>query len=138
MSLRVTTELDEMDFKAIHDFLQKSYWSAGIPATLLSKALQNSLCFALLDNERTIGFARMVTDCATFGYLADVFIIQAYRGRGLSKQLMDAVVAHPQLQGLRRTMLATSDAHGLYEQYGFARIADPSMLMQKYDPAIYQ
>ena len=127
-----------MDFKTIHGFLERSYWSAGIPATLLLKALRNSLCFAVLDGERTIGFARMVTDCATFGYLADVFIIEAYRGQGMSKLLMDAIVAHPQLQGLRRTMLATSDAHGLYEQYGYARITDASMLMQKYDPAIYQ
>lgn len=138
MQLRITNELDEMDIALIHDFLINSYWSAGIPKTTFDKALQHSICFAALDHRKTIGFARMVTDRATFGYLADVFIIEQYRGQGVSKSLMDAIVAHPQLQGLRRTMLATSDAHGLYEQYGFERIIDSSMLMQNYQPNIYQ
>lgn len=137
MQIRITNELDEMDIALIHNFLTHSYWSDGIPKTILYKALQHSICFAVLDHEKTIGFARMVTDRATFGYLADVFVIEKFRGRGVSKLLMEAVVAHPQLQGLRRMMLATSDAHGLYEQYGYEKISDSSMLMQDYKPGIY-
>ncbi|WP_434362773.1 GNAT family N-acetyltransferase [Parasalinivibrio latis] len=136
---RITTDLNEMDFEAIHGFLSESYWSAGIPKATLRKGLENSLCFGILDGQnRLVGFGRMVTDKATFAYLADVFVVEAHRGKGLSKWLVSTIQAHPDLQGLRRIMLATGDAHGLYAQFGFEAIAQPEILMQIWQPNIYQ
>lgn len=137
--IRVTSQLKEMDFQTIYDFITNSYWAEGIPQETLIKGLQNSLCFAALTEEnKTVGFARVITDKATFGYLADVFVLPRYRGQGISRQLMDAVMAHSDLQGLRRFMLATKDAHGLYSKYGFSPVADASMLMQNWQPDIYK
>ncbi|MAJ69153.1 GNAT family N-acetyltransferase [Alteromonas alba] len=135
----ITNHLHEMDFQTIHEFIRNSYWARNIPVSTLQKALQNSLCFAALDaQQNTIGFARMVTDKATFGYLSDVFVLPEWRGRGVSREILEAVVAHPDLQGLRRFMLATKDAHGLYTKYGFSPVEDASPLMQIWQPDIYQ
>jgi len=122
----------------IHDYLSNSYWAQGIPKSVLAKAMQNSLCFAVFDKQQQIGFARMTSDKATFAYLADVFVIEGYQGKGAARALMTAVMDHPDLQGLRRVMLATRDAHGLYEKYGFKNIADASNLMQIHQPDVYQ
>tara|TARA_B100000586_G_C20034663_1_gene394840 strand:+ start:625 stop:1053 length:429 start_codon:yes stop_codon:yes gene_type:complete len=138
-AVTITNHLPEMDFQTIHEFIRNSYWAKNIPVATLHKALENSLCFAALDEQQnTIGFARMITDRATFGYLADVFVLPAWQGRGVSRKILDAVVTHPDLQGLRRFMLATKDAHGLYKKYGFSPVEDASPLMQIWQPDIYQ
>ena len=118
-----------MDVDAIHAYLARSYWAAGISRERVARSLERSLCFGLFDGARQIGFARVVTDAATFAYLADVYVLEEYRGRGLGKRLVDAVRAHPDLADLRRFVLWTRDAHGLYEQFGFARLGDQPGLM---------
>ena len=142
MNYRITENKDDMDIEAIHDYLSHSYWAKDIPKSVVSKAIDNSLCFAIIaidisNNETQVGFARLITDSATFAYLADVYILEKHRGNGLSKQMMQQIIDHPQLQGLRRIMLATKDAHGLYEQYGFTAITDNKMFMQLCTPDIY-
>jgi len=142
MDYRITDNKDEMDIDAIHDYLSSSYWAEGVPKSVVTKAIENSLCFAVLafdtnSEEKQVGFARLITDSATFAYLADVYILDEHRGKGLSKQMMQQIIAHPQLQGLRRMMLATRDAHGLYEQYGFKALTDQKMFMQLWTPDVY-
>jgi GNAT superfamily N-acetyltransferase len=122
----------------VHGWLAQSYWSPGIPKSTLRRAIEHSICFSVLCAGRQVGFARVITDRATFGYLADVFILEPWRGRGLSRRLMDAVMAHPDLQGLRRFMLATRDAHGLYRQFGFGAPVSPASLMEILDPDVYR
>lgn len=135
---RITTNQGEMDFAVIHQFIANSYWATGIPASTLAKAMKHSLCFAILtDAEKQVGFARVVSDQATFAYLADVFIVTAHRGKGLSKWLMQTVIDHPELQGLRRLLLATADAHGLYQQFGFTPLHKPERFMEVHHPTIY-
>lgn len=130
--------MDEMDIAVIHEFISNSYWAKDIPLATLQAAVENSPCFAALEpSGAQVGFARVITDRATFAYLADVFVIEGYRGLGLSKQLVKAVVEHPQLQGLRRFVLATKDAHGLYEQFGFKPLAHPDTFMEIWIPDIY-
>jgi N-acetylglutamate synthase-like GNAT family acetyltransferase len=120
-----------MDFEVIHGFISNSYWAQGISKELLGKALANSLCFAVLDSEaKQVAFGRLITDKATFAYLADVFVLESHRGLGLSKLMMTSIMEHPDLQGLRRIMLATRDAHGLYAQFGFNAVDTPETLMQ--------
>lgn len=137
--LRVSTDKGELDLPLIHRFLStEAYWSRGIPQDTVERAIAGSLCFGgYVEGEGQVAFARVVSDFATFAYLADVFVLPAHRGQGYSKQLMDAVFAHPQLQGLRRFMLATSDAHGLYARYGFTAPARPDRLMEVVRPDIY-
>jgi N-acetylglutamate synthase-like GNAT family acetyltransferase len=128
----ITTDPTRMDVGAIHRFLsEESYWAKDIPRTLMELAMQHSLCFAALDGEATVGFARVVTDHATFGYIADVFVLPSHRGRGIARQIMEAIAAHPSLQGLRRLQLVTRDAHGLYAQFGFAPLASPDRHLEK-------
>ena len=134
----VTDEREDLDIETIHNFLRESYWAKGIPRPIVEKAVNNSLCFGLYHNSTQIGFGRAVTDQATFAYLADVFVVPAYRGRGLGKWLVSCVLAHPELQGLRRWLLATLDAHGLYEQNGFVALRKPEWFMEINDPDIYQ
>ena len=137
--LRISTEPGDIDFDVVHGFLSReAYWSLGIPRALLERAAAHSLCFSALLDGRQVGFARVATDHATFAYLADVFVLPAERGQGISKALMDAVMAHPGLQGLRRFLLATRDAHALYAGYGFAAPASPQTLMEVLRPDIYQ
>lgn len=134
----LTTDPNDMDIDVIHQFISQSYWAKGIPKATLTKAINNSLCFGVFNqNNQQVAFARMITDRATFAYLADVFVIETHRGRGLSRQLMSAIAEHAELQGLRRMMLATRDAHGLYQQYGFEPVSNPEILMQNWQPNIY-
>jgi GNAT superfamily N-acetyltransferase len=134
----VTDRRADLDIETIHHFLRESYWAKGIPRPIVEKAINNSLCFGLYHNSRQIGFGRAVSDQATFAYLADVFVVPAYRGRGLGKWLVSCVLAHPELQGLRRWLLATLDAHGLYEKNGFVKLHKPERFMEINDPDIYQ
>lgn len=116
----ISTDKSRLDLNVIHQFLsQEAYWSPNIPKELVQKAIDNSLCFGIYADNQQVGFARVISDYATFGYLSDVFIVPEHRGKGLSKQLMASIMAHPDLQGLRRWMLITRDAHGLYSQFGF-------------------
>ncbi|HEY6644293.1 GNAT family N-acetyltransferase [Povalibacter sp.] len=135
---RITTDRSLMDGAAIHAFLTRSYWSSGIPRSIVERAMANSLCFGLLHGSVQVGFARVITDKATFAYLADVYVLEEHRGKGLSKRLMDAVFSHQDLQGLRRFMLATRDAHGLYRQFGFSELTHPEHLMAVMRPDIYK
>ena len=134
----ITTAQEKLDVEFIHAFLTRSYWAEGIPRDVIKRSIEGALCFGVFENNRQIGFARMITDKATFAYLADVFIIEEYRGRGLSKWLMEVIMSHPSLQGLRRMMLATRDAHGLYEKFGFTALQNVDRWMQKHDPDIYK
>ena len=129
----ISTDKNKINIEYVHDFLSHSYWSPGVPIETVTKAMNGSLCFGVYDNDKQIGYARMVTDTATFAYLADVFIDENYRGKGLGKWLVKTILAHPELQGLRRIMLATKDAHTLYEQVGFTPINNPERYMV-YDP----
>jgi GNAT superfamily N-acetyltransferase len=134
----VTCDPGRLDLDVVAGFLGASYWAKGIPRATVRKSLDNSLCFSLLDEDRQIGFARVISDHATIAYLGDVFVLPDYRGRGLSKWLMSCVVEHPELQGLRRWILATSDAHGLYEQFGFTALKRPENFMERHDPTVYE
>lgn len=136
---RVSSFREEMDFDVIHSYISNTYWAEGIPIETFKKALDNSLCFGVFSSEgKQVGFARMITDQATFAYLADVFIDEAHRGKGLSKWLMQEVHDHPSLQGLRRILLATRDAHSLYQQFGYTSLSSPATFMQKWQPDIYK
>lgn len=118
----ITTDVSKLDVNIIHRYLsEKSYWAKGIPKHIVEKSIANSLCFGLFCNDTQIGFARLVTDKATFAYLADVFILKEHQGKGLGKWLMQTIQAHPELQNLRRWLLTTKDAHGLYEQLGWIK-----------------
>ena len=133
----VTCDPAKLDLALITEFLASSYWAKGIPAATVAKSLEGSLCFAVLDGEAQIGFARVITDRATIAYLGDVFILPGYRRRGLSKWLMECVLSHPDLQGLRRWVLATRDAHGLYKQFGFTPLKRPEVFMERHEPDVY-
>lgn len=136
---RVSSFREEMDFDVIHSYISNTYWAEGIPIETFKKALDNSLCFGVFSSEgKQVGFARMITDQATFAYLADVFVDEAHRGKGLSKWLMQEVHDHPSLQGLRRILLATRDAHSLYQQFGYTSLSSPATFMQKWQPDIYK
>lgn len=134
----ITTETSFFNVEFIHAFLSQSYWAENIPIETVQKSIDNSLCFGVFHLGRQIGFARVITDKATFAYLADVFIDEAYRGQGLSKWLMEEMMNHEDLQGLRRMMLATRDAHGLYAQFGFSELTFPERWMQIHKPGIYK
>jgi N-acetylglutamate synthase-like GNAT family acetyltransferase len=134
----VSTDISRLDINVIHGFLSSSYWAENIPVETVRKSIEGSMCFGVYDKNRQIGFARMITDKATFAYLADVFILEEYRGRGLSKWLMEIIMSSPELQGLRRIMLATRDAHGLYKKSGFTPLTQPNRWMQIHNPDIYK
>jgi len=132
MTISVTSDRARMDIDAIHAFLSnEAYWSLNIPREIVERAIAHSLCFGAFDSQAQVGFARVITDYATFAYLADVFVLESHRGRGIGKQIMDAIAKHPQLQGLRRWHLVTRDAHALYAQFGFAPIDAPERHMMK-------
>ncbi|MBI1213236.1 MAG: GNAT family N-acetyltransferase [Alphaproteobacteria bacterium] len=138
MTYEISTDAQRLDLDVIHGFLSTSYWSPGIPREVVERAIANSLCFGVYAQDGgQVGFARLVTDRATFAYLADVFVLEEHRGKGVSKRLMEAIVAHPELQGLRRWTLATRDAHSLYARYGFTPIAKPDRMMERHDPEVY-
>lgn len=125
----------KLDLDAICDFLSRAYWAEKRPREVIEKSIRFSLNFGVYDGNRQVGFARVITDYATFAYLCDVFIHEEYRGHALGKWLMESILAHPNLQGLRRWSLATRDAHGLYKQFGFAELSNPASWMEKFDPA---
>jgi N-acetylglutamate synthase-like GNAT family acetyltransferase len=132
----ISTDKSKIDIDYVHGVLSQSYWSPGVPVRVVKKAMKGSLCFGIYENDkkalpatRQVGYARMITDKATFGWMADVFIDEGYRGRGLGKWLVEMILAHPDLQGLRRILLATKDAHKLYEQCGFSPINNPERFM---------
>ncbi len=134
----ITNEIADIDFDALHAFLSSSYWSRGIPRETMERSIRGSLPFVLRDGRgKLAGFARVVTDRATFGYIGDLFVLPEHRGKGLSRRLMEAIMGHPELQNFRRWMLATSDAHGLYEKFGFRPLAAPDILMERHDPNVY-
>ena len=134
----ISTEKEKLDIDFIHSFLTRSYWAEGISKEVIKRSIDGSLCFGVFENEKQIGFARMITDKATFAYLADVFIIEEYRGLGLSKWLMEVIMSYPELQSLRRMMLATRDAHSLYEKFGFTQLTNPDRWMQIHNPDVYK
>jgi GNAT superfamily N-acetyltransferase len=132
---QISNDYELLDFETIYNYLdQESYWSKGIPKETLQKGLENSLCFGVYEQKKQIGFAKVVTDKATFAYIADVFILPSYRGLGLSKWLMQTIKNHPDLQGLRRWSLATADAHGLYAQFGFSPLTKTDRWMEIFMP----
>jgi len=136
---RIRSNKSDMNIESIHEFITKSYWAKGIPIDILKRAISNSLCFGVFSKEEEqVGFARMITDSATYAYLADVYILEDHRGKGLSKWLMQEIMSHSDLQGLRRMTLATADAHGLYEQYGFTELAKPEVFMENWNPEVYK
>jgi len=132
----ISTDNSKIDIEAVHNYLCKeSYWAKNISLAVVHRSIENSFCFAVYkkavtDKIMQVGFARVITDKATFGYLADVFIIEEYRGIGLSKWLMEEIMNHPELQGFRGWMLGTKDAHGLYEQFGFKRLENSERIMR--------
>ena len=134
----ISTETSDMNLAFIHHFLSNSYWAKDIPIETVQKAIEGSIPFGVFKGKAQVGFARVITDGATFAYLADVFIDVADRVFGLSKFLMEAVMVHPRLQNLRRFVLVTRDAHGLYEQFGFTPIHNPELWMQVHRPDVYE
>ena len=135
---RLSNSFEEMDLELIHGFISNSYWAKNIPFETLERSLKNSLCFGVyteLDGQ--VAFVGMVTDYATTAYLADLFVAKEHRGRGVGKWLLQQIVEHPQLQGLRRITLATRDAHGLYQQFGFTSLKNPELFMELWNPDVY-
>jgi GNAT superfamily N-acetyltransferase len=133
----VSTDPARLDLDLIHGYLAGSYWAEGIARDLVARSIENSLCFGVFRGEDQVGFARVVSDYATFAYIGDVFILAQHRGRGLGKFLMECVMKHPELQGLRRWSLVTRDAHGLYKQFGFTALAHPERYMELANPHVY-
>ena len=134
----ISTERSRLDVALIHDYLRSSYWAQDIPRAVVERSIQHSLCFGAFLDGRQTAFARVVTDYATFAYVADVFVVPEHRGRGISKLLLRAILEHPELQGLRRFLLATHDAHGLYAQFGFQPLAHPEHFMTVHKPDVYR
>jgi GNAT superfamily N-acetyltransferase len=138
MNITISTDKSKLDIPLIHNYLHNdSYWAKKIPLEIVERSIENSLCFGVYNGADQIGFARIMSDCATFAYLADVFILPEYRGNGLSKQLMEYIMSYPSLQGLRRWMLATADAHELYRKYGFTDLSKPLRFMELARQNIY-
>jgi GNAT superfamily N-acetyltransferase len=133
----ICTDPERFDVPMIHAFLTQSYWAEGISLDIVKRSIEGSICFGVYHQEHQIGFARVVTDRATFAYLADVFILDDYRGRGLAKWLMATIVKHPDLQGLRRFLLVTRDAGKLYQQFGFKPLSQPERFMEIHSPRLY-
>ena len=134
----ITTDPARVNLAVVHGFLTHSYWANGIPLETVRRAIEHSLNFSVFEADAQVGFGRVITDYATFAYLADVFVLESHRGRGLSKWMMEVLVAHPDLQGFRRWVLLTRDAHGLYRQFGFKAIETPERYMELWDPEVYR
>lgn len=134
----ITSDPARIDVDAVHAFLTQVYWSKGIPRETVARAVAHSLSFALLHRGRTVGFARIVTDRATFAYLADVYVLPEHRGQGLGEWLVGTALRHPDLVGLRRVLLATRDMHALYARFGFRPLAAPERMMEIHDPDVYR
>ena len=138
-AIEITNDISCIDLDRVHHWLaRKSYWAGQMPRAVFDWAVRSSLCFGALDRGATAGFARVISDRATFAYVSDVFVDPTYRGQGISKALMAAIMAHCELQNLRLWVLATADAHGLYAQYGFNGLAAPGRYMERRDVEVYQ
>jgi GNAT superfamily N-acetyltransferase len=133
----IDTDPGRVDIDVVHAWLTRSYWARGIPRSVVERSLRGSLVWGVYQGTRQVGFARVITDKATFAWLCDVFVVEEHQGRGLGPWLMRIIRQHPDLQGLRRFLLATRDAHGLYEKVGFQRLAAPERFMEIVDPEIY-
>lgn len=135
----ISNDISLLDIPYIHNYLcNQSYWAKDVPMNVVKRSIENSVCFGVFDNNKQIGFGRVITDKATFGYLADIFIDNNYRGRGLSKWLIQTMLDHPELQGLRNWVLGTLDAHSLYEKLGFIVHPEPQRMMRKNNPDCYK
>lgn len=134
----ISTDKDILNIPYIHQFLTRSYWAEGIPIHTVQRSIHGSLCFGVYKGQQQIGFARVISDLATYAYLADVFIDEAYRGKGLSKWLVKVILGYPDLQGLRRFELGTRDAHSLYARFGFTPLPNPDIFMQIRNPDVYK
>lgn len=133
----ISTDPERLNRALIRDFLAGSYWAPGIPSAIVDRSIEGALCFGIYEGYAQVGFARVITDRATFAYLADVFVLESHRGRGLAVWLMEVVMGHPELQNLRRWILMTRDAHGLYRKFGFREIADAGRCMEIVDREVY-
>lgn len=138
----IDTDRARVDLDVVHGFLTECYWAKGIPRDVVKRSIDGALCFGIYREgegarAEQVGFARVITDFATYAYIGDVFVLEPWRGLGLSKWLMECITAHPELQGLRRWVLATRDAHGLYRQFGFTGIQHPERWMHRWDPDVY-
>jgi N-acetylglutamate synthase-like GNAT family acetyltransferase len=134
----ISTDKTLLDIHLIHDFLSNhSYWAKGISRKRVEKAMQNALCFGVFEEKNQVGYARVITDYTTFGWICDVFIVENHRGQGLSKALIQTITEHPDMKILKRLLLATADAHGLYAQYGFNLLEKPERWMEKSQMDIY-
>ena len=134
----ISTDPARIELDVVHGFLAASYWATGIPREVVRRSIEQSLCFGLYHEGRQIGFARVITDRATFAYLGDVFVLEAYRGRGLARWLLEVIQAHPDLRGLRRWVLLTRDAHALYRQAGWTSLAAPDRYMERWFKDAYR
>lgn len=134
----ISTDKSKLNIQLIHKFLsEESYWAKGIPLETFKRSVENSMCFGIYKGNEQAGFARIVSDHATFAYLADVFVLPDHRNKGLSKILMEYIIGRTELQGLRRWLLGTADAHGLYAKYGFTPLAKPERMMERHNPNVY-
>jgi GNAT superfamily N-acetyltransferase len=134
----VSCDAGKLEVDRIHAFLTASYWAEGVSRETVGRSIENSIPFGLYVSGTQVGFARVISDRASYAYLADVYVEEEHRGKGLSKLLMRAVMGHPELQGMRRWLLGTRDAHGLYRQFGFTELQRPERWMEKADPALYE
>jgi GNAT superfamily N-acetyltransferase len=134
----ISTDPERLDLNVIHGFLTECYWAKGIPREVVARSIENSLCFGLYDNSKQAGFARVISDYATYAYVGDVFVLESYRGRGPGKWLMECIMQHPRLQGLRRWSLVTEDAQRLYAQFGFTPLQAPERHMELHFAEVYQ
>jgi GNAT superfamily N-acetyltransferase len=130
----ISTDTARLDIGVIHRFLDTSYWAAGRSVETIRRSIENSISFGLYKGDQQVGFARVITDYATFAWIADVFVLEPHRGQGLSKWLMEVIISHPELQGFRRWVLATKDAHELYRKFGFKELKLPERWMERRDP----
>lgn len=133
----ISTDRRRLDLDVIHSFLTNCYWAKGIPRDVVARSIEHSLCFGVYDGKAQVGFARVVSDFATVAYLGDVFVLESHRGRGLGKWMMECIMQHPALQDLRRWVLLTRDAHGLYSQFGFTPVRAPETYMELHQPDVY-
>ena len=134
----ISTNAKRLDLSIIHQFLASSYWAEGLSLKVFKRSIQYSLVFGVYQGVQQIGFARVTTDYSTFAYVADVFILESFRGQGLGKWLIETIVSHPELQGLRRWLLATKDAQEFYRQFGFTELNNPNRFMEKWNPNVYK
>jgi GNAT superfamily N-acetyltransferase len=134
----ISTDPARLDLDGVYAYLSASYWARGIPRDVFERSVKHALCFGIYEGARQVGFARVVTDFATMAYVGDVFVLEPWRGKGLSRWLMEVMSAHPELQGFRRWVLLTRDAHGLYEKFGFTPLASPDRWMEKFTPDVYK